>query len=86
MINGRGFLSEYHGSEYGSNIRPEKVSAHTGYVAYVITYVIGDGGGVAGIVFGDTGFYFSYEVGAYVGGLGIDTTTDTGEEGNRLSA
>jgi hypothetical protein len=81
MINGRGFLSEYHGSEYGSNIRPEKVSAHTGYVAYVITYVIRNGGRVTRIILRDAGFHFTHQVSANVCSFGIDTATYTGKQG-----
>src|SRR5690606_13664494 len=65
-------LSQHHGCQDGSHIGAEKVSAHTGHVAYVITDVVGNRGGVADIVFRDTGLDLSYEVGADVSGFGID--------------
>ena len=61
-------------------IRFKQVSAHTGYVAYVIAYVIGDGSRVTGIVFRNTGFHLTYQVSAYVGSFGVDTAANTGKQ------
>ena len=62
-----------------------EVGTHTGYVAHVVAYVVGDGGRVARVVFGNVGFHFTYEVGTHVGGLGIDTSTHTGKQRLRRS-
>ena len=61
----------------------EQVGGHAGAVADVVTDVVGDGRGVAGIVFGDAGFDLADEVGADVGGLGEDAAADTKEEGQQ---
>ncbi len=81
-----GFRAEHHGGQYRSYIRAEKVGAHAGYVAHVIAYVVGDGGGVARVIFGDAGFYFTYKVGAYVGSFGIDTAAYAGKKRNAFCA
>ena len=57
-----------------------EVSAHAGHVTHVVTHIVGDGSGVAGIVLGDTGLYLTDEVGAHVSGLGIDTAAHTGKQ------
>ena len=58
----------------------EEVGAHAGNVAHVVTYIIGDGGRVTGIVFRYPLLYLAHEVGADVGGFRVDTTTDSGKE------
>src|SRR3989449_10537953 len=49
-------------------------------VAHVVTDGVGDGGGVAGVVLGDAGFQLAHEVGADVGGLGVDAAAYAGEQ------
>ena len=61
-------------------IRFVQVGSHTCHVAYVIAYIIGNGGRVSRIVFGDSGFYLTHKVGAYVGSFCIYTATYTGKE------
>ena len=63
-----------------ADIGLEEVSAHTGDVTNVVTDVIGDDSGVAGVVLGDTGFDLADEVGADVGSLGVYAAADTGEQ------
>ena len=70
----------------GTDIAFVQVGAHAGHVAHVVAYVIGNNGGVAGVVLGDTGFYFTYQVGADVGSLGVDAAADTGKQGHGGSA
>ena len=65
-----------------AGVRLEEVGTHTGDVADVVADVVGDGGRVAGVVLGDTGFDLADEVGAHIGSLGVDAATDTGEEGD----
>ena len=50
----------------------EQVGAHAGAVADVVAHVVGDGGGVAGVVLGNAGLDLADQVGAHVGGLGED--------------
>jgi hypothetical protein len=66
-------VAENHGCENGSHIRSEEVGTHTGYVAHVVAYVVGDSGRVARIIFRDAGFHLAHEVSAYVGSLRVDT-------------
>ncbi len=70
----------------GADVGFIEIGAHTGNVANVIANVIGDDGGVAGVIFGDTGFNFTNEVGADVSGFGVSAATDTGEEGGGRGA
>ena len=49
----------------------------TGNISYVVPHVIGDRGGVTGIVFRDTVDDLSDQVGTDIGGFGINTTTHT---------
>ena len=41
----------------------EQVGTHTSNVTYVVTYVVGDNGRVTRVVFRDTSFNFTYQVG-----------------------
>jgi hypothetical protein len=72
------------GRQDRSAVALEQVSAHAGHVADVIPDVVSDGGGIARVVLGDAGLDLADEVGADVGGLGIDAATDTSKE--RLAA
>ena len=62
--------------------RLEEVGAAAGAVADVVADEVGDDGRVARVVFGDAGFDLADEVGADVGGLGVDTAAELGEEGD----
>ena len=66
-----------------TDVALEEVGAHAGHVADVVTDVVGDDGGVARIVLGDTGLDLADEVGADVGGLRVDAAADTREERDR---
>jgi hypothetical protein len=61
-----------HGADDGADVRLEEVGAHAGHVADVVTDVVGDDGGVARVVLGDAGLDLADQVGADVGGLGVD--------------
>jgi hypothetical protein len=63
-----------------------EVGAHAGDVADVVADVVRDGRGVARVVLGDAGLDLADEVGADVGGLGVDAAADTGEERLRRGA
>ena len=63
-----------------AHIGLEQVGAHAGHVAHVVAHIIGDDGGVPGIVFGDTGLDLAHQISAYVSGLGVDTAAYTGEQ------
>ena len=78
--------AEDHGADVFGGGGLEDVGATAGAVADVVADEVGDDGGVAGIVFGDAGFDFADEVGAYVGGLGVDAAAELGEERDERGA
>ena len=63
----------------------EQVGRHTGAVTHVVTNVVGDGGRVAGIVFGNAGFDLTDQVSANVSTLGEDTAAQTGKNRNQAA-
>ena len=73
--------AEGHGGEDGAAVALIEVCAHAGHVTHIVAHVVRYGCGVAGVVLGKIGFDFTYYIGSYVGGLGIDTAAHTGEEG-----
>ncbi len=64
----------------------EQVGAAAGAVADVVAHQVRDHGGVAGVVFGDTGFHFTDQVGADVGGLRVDAAAQLGEQRHEARA
>ena len=78
--------SENGRTDDGTNVRFEEVCAHTSDVADVVTNVVSDCGGVAGIVFRNPGFNFTDKIGTDVSRFRVDTATDAREERNRRSA
>ena len=79
-LAGEGGHAQRGGGDDGAHIALVQVSAHTGHVAHVVAHVVGDNGGVAGIVLGDTGFHLTHKVGAHVGSFGEDAAAHTGEQ------
>ena len=74
------------GAMIDAGVALEQVGAHAGDVADVVAHVVGDGGRVAGVVLGDAGLDLADEVGADVGGLGVDAAADAGEQRDRRGA
>ena len=64
----------------------EEVGAHAGHVADVVAHVVGDDRRVARVVLGDAGLDLADEVGADVGGLGVDAAADAREQRDRGGA
>ena len=64
----------------------EQVGGHAGAVADVVAHVVGDDGGVAGVVLGDAGLDLAHQVGAHVGALGEDAAAEPGEDGDQRAA
>ena len=77
---------EGHRGDDRAGVGLEEVGTHAGDVADVVADVVGDGGRVAGVVLGNARFDLADEVGADVGGLGVDAAADAGEQGDRRSA
>ena len=74
------------GATSAPDVRFEEVGAHAGDVAHVVTDVVGDRGRVARIVLGNARLHLADEVGADVGGLGVDAAADPREQGDRRTA
>ena len=70
----------------GDLVALEQVGGHAGAVTDVVAHVVGDGGGVAGVVLGDALLDLAHEVGADVGGLGEDAATHPHEQGDERAA
>ena len=68
------------GRDDGANIALIQVRTHTGHIAHVVTYVIGDNSGVAGIVLGNTGLNLAHQIGAHIGRLGEDAAAHAGKQ------
>jgi hypothetical protein len=75
-----------HGGDRGHHIGLEQVGGHAGAVADVVADVVGDGGGVARIVFGNARFDLAHHVAADVRTLGEDAAAETGEDRDQRSA
>ena len=69
------------GGDYGPHVAFKEVGAHACHVTHIVTHIVGDDGGVAGVVLRNTGLHLAHQVGAHVGGLGVDTAAHTGEKG-----
>ena len=70
------------GSTGGLSKGAEKISAHTGDVTNVVTDVVSDGAWVLGGVLGEGSIDLASKISTDIGSLGVDTTTDTTEEGD----
>ena len=66
--------------EYRTAIALVKVGTHSGYVAHVVAYVIGNSCRIAGVVLGYVSLNLANKVGSNVGGLGVNTATHTGKQ------
>ena len=74
------------GGNDGAHIAFVQVGAHAGHVAHVIAHIVGNDGGVAGVVLGDAGLHLAHQVGAHVGRFGEDAAAHTGEQSHAGSA
>ena len=75
-----------HSGHDGHRIGLEQISRHAGAVANIVAHVIGDGGGVAGVILGDAGLDLAHQITADIGALGEDATAKTGEDGDQRCA
>jgi hypothetical protein len=64
----------------------EKIGAHAGDVSDVVADVVSDGGGVPGGVLGEARLHLSDEIGADIGGLGVNSSSDAAEKGHEGAA
>ena len=77
---------QHHGGDRGHRIGLEQVGRHAGAIADIVADVVGDGGGVARIVFGNAGLDLADEIAADVGTLGEDAAAETREDRDQRSA
>ena len=56
------------------------IGGHPSAIADVIADVVGNGGGVTRVIFFELGFEFADEVGADIGGFGVDASAQTSED------
>src|SRR3712207_7388001 len=64
----------------------EQVGGHAGAVADVVPHVVGDHGGVAGVVLGDRPLDLADQVGPDIGRLGEDAPADPDRKSTRLNS
>ena len=70
----------------GDFVGLEDVRRHTGAVAHVVAHLVGDDGRVARVIFFQALFDLADEVGAHVGGLGVDAAADAHEQRQQRAA
>ncbi len=71
---------QHHGGHRRHRIGLEQIGRHAGAIAHVVTDVVGDGGGVARIVFRDAGLDLADEIAAHVSAFGENPAAETGED------
>ena len=79
-IHGKCCGSKSCSREYRTAIALVEVGTHSGYVAYVVAYIIGNGCRIARVVLGYVSLNLAHEVGSHIGCLGINTATHTGKQ------
>ena len=79
-------LGNDQGGGHGRHVGVKQVRSHTGHVAYVVAYVVGDHRRVPGVILGDTQLHLAGEVGGDVGGLGENAAAGLGEQGQGAGA
>ena len=77
---------QHHGGDGGHRVSLEQIGGHAGAIADIIADVVGDGGGIARIVFGNAGFDLADQVTANVGALGEDAAAEPREDRNQRGA
>ena len=58
----------------------KNIGGHPSAIADIIADVVGNGGGVTRVIFFELGFEFANEVGADIGGFGVDASAQTSED------
>ena len=62
------------------------IGRHTGAVAHVVAHQVRHYGGVARVIFGNAGFHFAHQVGAYVSGFGVNAAAYAHKQGQQRTA
>ena len=82
---GFGFAIATEDGEVGDENTPDQadgvsfkdICGHSGTVSHVVSDVVGDGSGIAGVIFFEFRFDFAHEVGSDVGSFGVDAASET---------
>jgi hypothetical protein len=77
---------QQHGGDRRHRIGLKEVGGHAGTVAHVVAHVVSDDGRIAGVVLGNPGLDLAHQIGADVGGLGVDATSEAGEDRDQRGA
>ncbi len=64
----------------------EQIGRHAGAIADIVAHIVGDGGGIARVVFGNSRFDLADHVAADIGALGEDAAAETGEDRDQRRA
>ena len=78
--------AQHHCGDDGHGVGFEEVGGHSGAVADIVADIVGDDGGVARVVFGDSGLHFADQVGAHIGAFCEDSPAESGEDGDERPA
>src|SRR5207249_12265964 len=70
---------------YTTLFRSEQIRAAPGAIPHVVPHEVRDHRRVAGIVLRDPRLDLAHQVGAHVGGLGVDAAAELGEQRDRKS-
>ena len=82
---GRADAQQHHGHRAG-DVAVEDVRAHSGDIAHVVAHVVGDHGGVAGVILWDADLNLADEVGSDVGRLRVNSTAGLRQQRQRRSS
>ena len=77
---------QHHGRHGGHREGLEQVRRHAGAIADIVAHIVGDGGGVARVIFGNARLDLAHHVAADIGALGEDAAAQTGEDRDQRSA
>src|SRR6185437_8158467 len=83
---GEGQSAEQHGRDDRDGVGFEQVRGHAGTVTDVVTDVVGDDAGIAGVVLGNTRLNLADEVRAHVRSLGEDAAAQAREDRDQRAA
>ena len=83
---GEDYGAKHHGGDDGNGIGLEQIGRHAGAIANVVADVVGNGCGIARIVFRNAGFDLADHVAADVGALGEYAAAEARKDGNQRGA
>ena len=79
-VHGKSGSSQCGCRKNGTTIALVKVGTHSGNITHIISYIIGNGSRIPGIIFRDVRLHLTHQVGSHIGSLGIDASSHSGKE------